>query len=296
MATLKTTLILPSQFEATSLFHNVGQQLLSWALPPEEVIMDFSRLSFVRPSGVVFTSNLTHFLAAQGCKVSYDGLDKGQNALKYLDDSQFFKQHVGEQLHSTTRVRPTTLPLVQIAQTDVAAWLEYNLVPWLVGCTGRSQEAFSELRTCIYEVFNNISEHSTLRTGSVFCQWYPKENRLRIAIADFGSGIPVTVRSIRPELDDNACIRQAFVDGFSAKSIPQNRGAGLHFLRQNIVENFGGELRVLSLRGGGQFAGSSAAATFVQYSQGGFCPGTLIELELRTDLLDAEPYGGAFEW
>jgi len=289
-------IVLPSQFDAPTLFRSIGNDILPWTEVPSEVVFDFSALRFVRPSGVVFTSNLTRFLAYNGCRVLYDGLNVRKSSHKYLDDSQFFREHMGGQLDHQSCVRETTLPLIQIAHTDVFQWINFTLVPWLVTCTGLPEGSFAELRTCISEVFNNISDHSTLNVGSVFCQWFPKEDRIRIAIADFGSGIPATVRRVSQGLSDEQAISQAFDDGFSSKSLPSNRGAGLHFLRQNVVGNLGGTLTVLSGKGGGGFLDASEPEKFVPYSVPGFCPGTMLELEIRTDKFDPPKEVEEFKW
>ena len=95
---------------------------------------------------------------------------------------------------------------------------------------------------------------------------YPQERKIIVSIADFGVGIPETVRRIEGELPDSQAIIRASEDGFSSMSIPTNMGAGLHYLIQNIVENSMGRVVIRSLSGLVSFenqSGRSYARTMI---------------------------------
>lgn len=156
----------------------------------------------------------------------------------------------------------------------------------------------SDLTTCIGELFNNINDHSSYDVGCIFAQWFPKKDLVEISIADFGSGIPETVRRIEPGLSDNDAIIRAFDDGFSSQSTPRNRGVGLHLLHQNVVERFDGKISVRSQSGAVWYARHGNSLRTVPYKADGFCPGTMIDIDFRTDLIDVdEPADGLeVEW
>lgn len=289
--------ILPRQFEAHQLFPFIKANFGKFESIPAEINFDLSQLSFVWPSGIVFLSNLSHFLHRCGCRVTYGGTRNNTAAVRFLDDSLFFQQHTGSKLNSHCSPRSTTQPLVQIKHANAHGWIELTLIPWLAKCSGVPISELAEFSTCVKEIFNNIRDHTEFDVGCVFAQWYPNVNRLMIAVADFGAGIPKTVRRVAPHLTDDQAILKAFDDGFSSRSTPQNRGAGLFYLRQNVVENLGGSLTVRSLEGAVGFRKSGNSFTTVPYSTQGYCPGTLIEVEIRTDRLEFEPFqGGNFEW
>lgn len=288
---------IPRQFYAEDLFPAVKQAFGTFDNVPEAVRLDFSDLRFVRPSGVVFLSNLTRLLVRQGCGVTYVGMDIGSEPIKFLDDSKFFVQHLGRPLREGCVPRSTTRPLIEIRHEQGPGWVSLDLIPWLSTCSGVALEQFGEFRTCILEVFNNIQDHTAFDVGSVFAQWYPNEQRLQIAIADFGAGIPATVRRREPSLNDDEAIVRAFEDGFSGKSRPQNQGIGLHYLKQNVTENLGGRFTVRSLGGAIMFDKDGFSVLPVPYPAGGFCPGTLIDIEIRTDLISFdECVDGEFRW
>ena len=256
---------------------------------PRSVIFDFSRMTFVRPSGIVFLSNLSWYLHLNGCAVRYEGMDTHRECIRFLDDSGFFEQHLGKSLRETCRIRSTTRPLHHLSLKESHGWLQTNLLPWLSDHSGVPSSELAEFKTCMSEVFNNIVDHTALDVGSIFCQWYPKEDkRLEIAIADFGQGIPATVRRVESNLDDASAILRAFDDGFSSQSTPQNRGAGLHYLRQNVVDNLGGTLTARSQSGVVTFNKSGNSLTSMPYMVTGFCPGTMIEIVIQTDKIAFE--------
>jgi hypothetical protein len=112
---------LPQQFRGTTLSTvaaAVVDHVDNDGVWPEELTFDFSRLNFIRPAGVVFLSNLCHWLNEQGTKVSFANCDCKRQAIKYLDDSLFFQQHCQERLRADSTPRKTTKPLQRIAQKD----------------------------------------------------------------------------------------------------------------------------------------------------------------------------------
>ncbi len=250
---------------------------------PDKVDFDFSGMAFVRPSGIVFLSNLSWFLHRNGCKVTYFGMDPKKASIKYLDDSGFFSQHLGHSLNENCSVRPTTKPLHQLQHSMSHSWIAMDLLPWLSSHSNVPIAELAEFKTCLSEVFNNIADHTALDVGSVFAQWYPQEEKLEIAIADFGIGIPETVRRVEPNHSDAAAILRAFDDGFSSQSTPQNRGAGLYYLLQNVLDHLGGSLTIRSQGGAVTYTKSGNLLRSVPYEGQGFCPGTMIEIVIKTD-------------
>jgi hypothetical protein len=60
---------------------------------PPELILDFHRLDFIQPAGVIFLSNLICWLNEHGTTVRLINANRGVEAIRYLDDSRFFEQH-----------------------------------------------------------------------------------------------------------------------------------------------------------------------------------------------------------
>lgn len=289
--------VLPKRFEAKSLFPFIKKNFGTFEVIPDRVIFDFSQMNFVVPSGIVFLSNLNLFLVRQGCHVKFQNMDITKDCIKFLDDSLFFEHHLGNKLRETSRPRQTTQPLIELRQQECHGWVHNTLAPWLSDISGIPIAGLAEFQTCISELFNNIENHSQFDVGSIFAQWYPQEKVLRIAVADFGQGIPETVRRVEPNLSDNQAIIRSFDEGFSSQSVPQNRGQGLYYLRQNVLDHLGGEVVVRSREGAVTFRKSGKSLTVVPYKAEGFCPGTMIEFNIRTDVIEyEEEIDGDFEW
>jgi hypothetical protein len=67
---------------------------------PELVVIDFTALTFVRPAGVTFLSNFVSWLKFNGIEVRFER-ERFSAPIEYLDNSLFFKLHVGEKIRSS---------------------------------------------------------------------------------------------------------------------------------------------------------------------------------------------------
>jgi hypothetical protein len=287
------TIILPSQFEGRTL-SKVAADVVSNSPNgrPSEltcVKFDFSKLSFIRPSGVVFFSNLLWWLHHCGAKVEFSGIGVQSAALSFLDDSLFFEQHCGRKLRDASAPRETTRPLVRIAHAESHAWLESNLVPWLAARLGISQASIYAFKACVSELFNNIQDHTQFDIGSIFVQHFPKKHDVTLALSDFGAGIPYKVREQIPNLTDTEAIMHSVREGFTTKSRPGNKGIGLDYLLQTVVARNGGQVTIYSGSSIVRFDCTRNGIQAIPFATAGFCPGTTIDLSLRTNAIEILP-------
>jgi hypothetical protein len=85
--------VLPKQFNglclATLAAEVTKHARAGW---PPELVFDFSELTFIRPAGVVFLSNLVHWLNEKKTRVLFRNTKKQAAPLFYVDDSLFFQQ------------------------------------------------------------------------------------------------------------------------------------------------------------------------------------------------------------
>ena len=142
------------------------------------------------------------------------------------------------------------------------------------------------LKACISELFNNIQDHTRYDIGSIFVQHFPNEQSVNVSISDFGLGIPESVKASLPKLKDSDAILKAVEEGFTTKSTPQNRGAGLDYLLRTVVSTNRGEVTFYSCGAIVQFKPDSEPTVFDGV---GFCPGTTIDINLRTDTIEVLP-------
>ncbi|WP_420337528.1 ATP-binding protein [Roseibium sp.] len=277
---------LPSQFTAPEIFPVIRDSFGTFSEIPTEVDFEFSNLRFVRPSGIVFLSNVARYLHRSGCRVTFSGMRRETNCIRFLDDSKFFEQHIGQAICEGSSPRSTTQPLREVRHEQSHNWLRSTLIPWLSISSQVPEHDLYNVQTCISEIFNNINDHSSQDVGSIFAQWYPNERRVIISVADFGQGIPNAVRTVEGELSDPLAITRAFDNEFSSKSTPRNRGVGLFDLKQNVVGRFGGRVTVHSLGGAVEFRNVDGSVNTSTYNVNGYCPGTLIDIELSTDRIE----------
>jgi hypothetical protein len=96
---MPSPILIPRQFKGVTL-PKLAADITSQdpsGLPPS-LTLDFQQLSFIRPAGVVFLSNLIWWLHQHGTAVNLINADKDTKALEYLDDSMFFEQHCGRKI------------------------------------------------------------------------------------------------------------------------------------------------------------------------------------------------------
>lgn len=268
----------------------------------QEIKFDFCKLKFIEPAGVTILRNLFKWLMARGVKVIITTpqlmANNKDNSLKYLDDSMFFKLFLGRTLFSNSRVRNTTLELQDVTYEDSYQWLTFKFIPWLAREMNLQQSSLSTIQMCFGEIFNNIKDHANENIGCIFAQHYPKNHQVKISISDFGVGIPNTIRNVDPYLNDTQALEKAIQEGYSSKSTPRNRGAGLHTLIQNVVINYDGEVHIHSFRGILTCKQNNLNELWIQSKQGSsIYPGTFIEVILDTrnfedDYINEEE----FEW
>lgn len=258
---------------------------------PDKIYFDFSSLGFIKPTGVAFLGNLVQWLNRRGVGVMFSNAIKETPPLRYLDDSEFFKRFVGQNIFGNSRIRPTTIPFQPVCHSESHAWVRLTLIPWLSNAIGITESSLHGLQVSIQELFNNIKDHTQHDIGSIFVQHYPNNKQVTIAISDFGIGIPANVRKINPNLGDNDSIIQAIEEGFTTQGVPTNRGIGLHYLISTVVCGLRGTVTIYSSSGIVRFypvSQGTNVGTFA-YTGVGFCPGTTISIELNTGAIPVLP-------
>ncbi|BBI32663.1 ATP-binding protein [Cohnella abietis] len=281
---------LPDQFNRDTMYSFIDEVLNEDALPKStEFDFDFTRLNFIRPVGVTVLSNLIGRLQKHGSKVTitYRVPDRRKKfcPIAFLDDSMFFKHYLGSTLDDTASLRPTTRPLANVTYDRSYAYLEESM-SWLAGKLSLTKESLGDIKTCLKEVFNNIKDHSSENIGNIFIQQYPSENTVMVAISDFGVGIPRAVQNSHAGVDDAMALQMAVKEGFTTKSTPRNRGAGLDFLLHNVVKNNKGCVYIHSNHGILRAIHQNDGAVITTKKTSGFYPGTLLEIEFRTDTIE----------
>ena len=148
---------------------------------------------------------------------------------------------------------------------------------------------------CIGEIFNNINDHSSEHIGCIYAQHYPKLSKVKIAISDFGVGIPYSIQGRYPSLTDEEALAEAIKEGVSTQSTPGNRGAGL----TNITEAINANQGCVHIHSNAGIITCSSGNTGIRITSStadGYYPGTLFEIILNTDNIYDENDEEEFVW
>lgn len=288
----------PQSFDRYHMYSLLDQIITKDGNPIDaEIILDLSKLNFIEPVGVTILANLIEWLnkIEAICKLGY--VKYGNESIKYLDDSLFFQRYLGHKLDDKSCVRPTTIPLQNVTYQSSYQWVENNFIHWLSGRLYYTPKSLSIIKTCMGEIFNNIQDHSTENIGCVFAQHYPRSNEVKIAISDFGVGIPYNVKKLKPCLTDSEAIEEATQNGFTTRSSPGNSGAGLSVLIQNVVQNNHGAVYIHSNCGILNCININGQVVKFPQENSSFYPGTLLEIILDTNVMNnILDFEEEFEW
>lgn len=264
------------------------------------VELDFSRLQFVEPVGVVVLSNAIEFYRSKGRRIHLLKPKDRSDGIAFLDDALFFERYYGKKIFPDAAVRSSTMPLKNIHSGQAQQFLIQSIMPWIGAKVGLQPETLAGLRAAIEEILHNVQDHSGVEIGCTFAQFYPKKHEIQLAISDFGVGIPANVRKVRSNIKDGQAIELACEEGFTTKSNVRNRGAGLPNLIHWVVGSNKGTVLIASGEGQASIVWSSSfKPKLTPRNVPSKYPGTLVRVILRTDTLDfaaADAQQEVFEW
>ena len=267
----------------------------------DEYTFNFNQVQkFIEPIAVTFLHNLTNWLNKNEIKVIFNisgnksVLSDTNQPQRFLDDCGFFEKHLGEKIYEGSSLRSTTVPIQDVLMNNFPQWMQTSFVPWLMNSTNRSASELATFKVCIEEIFNNVRDHAEEDSSCVFAQHIPGQNNLIISIADMGVGIIDYIKSKDEysHFTDEEALKSAVTLGFTTKSTPKNRGAGLDALIHNVVMNAGGTVYIYTNKGILISRQENGSLIHEYEAANHFYPGTHIEIEINLaqaeDLFDAQ--------
>ena len=137
------------------------------------------------------------------------------------------------------------------------------------------------LNWCLYEIMDNVANHSEVQSGFIEVQRHIKSRRLAICIADAGIGIKTTIsqkrRTNAPQSDEDAITLAMRHKTTRDPSLFQ--GNGLWGLQQ-IVQKAGGTLTISSGSGQVKMEGASSEGKPGRRGIAIDAPGTVIDFQI----------------
>lgn len=257
--------------------------------------VDLANEQTIKPHHVVTLACLLEEYWLAGVPIRFESSES--IVYTYLQDIGFLKQW-----DANTRIGPEgfTLP------TDSTSFIFWKVEPESMADYAESayrhykahffrDKDLSVLPTYLAEIFNNIFDHA-FATGAAeriaYCmlQYYPATERLFIAVADFGMGIPNSVNRYLESQNQEAlppieALKQSLQLHFSAKSRPHNRGRGLNTLKTGLAA-LGGTLTIQTSQA--LYHVDSAGNTYPKDLSGENFPGTAIAIRLLHERLPIE--------
>ncbi|MEG7935000.1 sensor histidine kinase [Bacillus mobilis] len=292
---------LPKRFTRNEMYSFLREVITPDKNPvSNEMVFNFNTLTYIEPSGITMLSNIFEWLNRRGVatfiNIDHSRILGGSKcALTYLDDSMFFNRYIDRTITTEPSLRPTTRPLELITYSRSHHWLHEIFIPWLAIQLNTQTSSLDEVEVCISEIFNNINDHSSEQIGCIYAQHYPNINQVKIAISDFGVGIPAAIQSKYQSLTDEEALNEAIKEGFSTQSSPGNRGAGLTNIINAIVQSYKGSIHIHSNAGIMKCTPGDTGFITRSSTASGFYPGTFFEIIFNTDnILENEEED--FEW
>ncbi|RMH32111.1 MAG: hypothetical protein D6690_14770 [Nitrospirae bacterium] len=226
---------LPPQLNALSVFEFIQQLGAIHNSNAGPIIIDFSRNSWVEPSGLAILAALISYVHSHHHAIRLEGLDQCQN-LTYWQRSNFFNTLGFQSEESFFRHdRSTTLLEISRCTCDFDA---DEISKRFGALANRLQPESARLVSYLaQEGLRNVVDHSTV-AGYAAAQIYPNKHIIEFAIADAGIGIrkslarsPVHTFDNDQEAIENALklgISSRFHLGVSNPNRSNNLGIGLH--------------------------------------------------------------------
>ena len=247
---MPTIFPVPSQLRGSDVFEFTST---FWGETEDEVVFDFSRLSFAYPfPTLVLAAEIQSMITSAPHKTCVaTGIDFSKAAHSYLGHIGFFK-HAGINLGSAPGVASggaTYVPIKSLSRSEIAKRLTYpdqhigvaiqkeaeDMAKLLTG--SQELKIYRPIAYCIREVIRNVFEHADIDVCSISGQRFKDE--VELAIVDRGCGVRSSLSRRYDFVTDGDALLSAIKPGIS-KSEPSgeddnqwsNSGFGLYVLSE----------------------------------------------------------------
>jgi hypothetical protein len=231
---------------------------------------------------------ITQFLIIQSqrnCIITLSTNPRIKEYVKAIKLVDFVKSNI----HKPTTIRAipdfTAMPIRRVERGSMVEYINAT-EQYFKGIISGSKD-LAMLNLSMSELINNVYDHSFSSIGAyVFCQYYPESNEIKIAVSDYGIGIPKSVNNYRlkegkPPLSDIDSVKWSLKENRSTYSIPQNAGRGLDNVNSFVRKNKG-NWKLIS--GNASLNGQAGRNSYSENFIYGF-KGTVVQISIRIDNL-----------
>ena len=246
----------------------------------DKITFDLSRTESITPFGIVLLAGTILECLNQGKKATYIGPKKTRvrTFLSGIGFNKFFE--LSDEQH---RIES---PNVQLRRLDRIDPLLTDQILEVFGESIHMSEGVKcSLKMSLNELMTNVFDHSESKRGCYVCaQFYKKEKKIRLCIADFGIGIMKSLRKA-PQYAQLSSHYESIVlavrEGVTSREI--RAGFGLNLINR-FVESNEGKMYILSGNGKAlwNFTGLKKRRKERQTMRV-FFDGTIIDLHINAD-------------
>jgi anti-anti-sigma regulatory factor/anti-sigma regulatory factor (Ser/Thr protein kinase) len=208
----------------------------------EAAELDVRDITSVYPNGAVPIAAIVNQFRAQGISVRFTHVSLGS----YFDHSRVRNPLLATQ--ENLREPGSRLDIVWAYTQDTAVDLTNAVIEELAQRIVFGEGVLPALNWCLFEILDNVFQHSESETGFFMAQLHKVNQRLLLCVADSGIGVHRSFYKggkYRPPTPFDA-LTLAVRQGVS--STGDKRGNGLYGLK-GVIEHNGGKLDIVSGRG-----------------------------------------------
>lgn len=235
-------------------------------------------IEFIKPAEVLI---IVQFIISLSSKNVHINIISPPRLHKYFKDiaiSEFCNSNYKQSETFDAITSQTAMPIRRVVKERMAEYIQSAELYFNGLCKNKDLFMFN---LCFSELLNNVYDHSKSEIDAyVFCQYFPRLNTIKIAVADLGITIPGSIRMAEIpgiNLDDELeCLNWALKRYNSIKSLPNNMGMGL----SNVIDFATTNLGTLVLLSGSSMALVKDGALELRNNPYTYFKGTLIQLEL----------------
>ncbi|MBM4241710.1 MAG: ATP-binding protein [Euryarchaeota archaeon] len=150
-------------------------------------------------------------------------------------------------LNPSKRRKKSYVPFRELTPDDKSA--RDQILQEILKLTDESYGGIEALDYLVYELTNNIYEHSEFERAFIMAQKYPKKNFIEICFFDNGISIPGNFLRHEIHYENDADAIDKAVNGISTKDEFRHRGWGINTIVNIFTKGANGEIFIASRNG-----------------------------------------------
>lgn len=175
----------------------------------------------------------------EGYNLKIDDIKFCNNKKTYLQRINFYKiLKIPNEEHFTRRDSENNFIEITKFNGENSNLLVTNSIKVLKKHLNINENIINCLNFCLYEIIDNVEEHSDSKIDGYFVmQYYPKKRIIKIVIIDCGLGIYNTLK-YKYNKSEQEILKLAFEKSITGTN-ENNRGEGMYFLKNFVKSNKG---------------------------------------------------------